>query len=720
MNKTVILAAVSVALFAVHADTIALEECAQGRMKSGWEHPRAGKSVSGNPLTVGGTVYTHGVGTHAPSICKIATGGNARAFAAMVGVDDETDGNGTVVFRVLGDGQVLAEVAAKGGEAAQPIQADLTGVKKVVLEVTDGGDDNYYDHADWCEAVFTFKDGTRPLRAAEMTRQLGILTPTGNGAPRINAPARYGVRPGRPILFKIPVTGDKPMKLGVGMSLAGEQEKQEIVSSESPETPVLLQKKSRIGKVGGEALGVVFDPETRTITGSLSEPGDYPLVITAENAKGKAEKTMTLVVGDKIALTPPMGWNSWNAFAGGVSEEKMRIATDKIVELGLDEHGYSYVNIDDFWQKNPQNAPGDPTLAGPERNADGTIAPNARFPDMKGLADYIHAKGLKAGLYSSPGPYTCGGCTGSWQHELQDAKSYAAWGFDYLKYDWCSYTQVESGDGHDKYRRPYLLMGRFLKMQPRDIVFSLCQYGWDEVGTWGTLADGQLWRTTGDIFDNWDSVCGGITAQAKLWPYSGPGSWNDADMLVLGRSVWGGNLTPNEMYTHISMWCMFASPLMIGCDLANIDDFTLSLLTNDEVLAIDQDELGAGAAKILLDEDAGWEIWARPLADGSMAFALLNANEEEQIVTIPFAKLGLRGKWAVRDLWRQADEGTFADAYAASVPGHATHLVKFSPREDAGLKPCLRDIRDNAWRLPFDDARAAARGTSAAACGGCD
>ena len=374
MNKTVILAAVSVALFAVHADTIALEECAQGRMKSGWEHPRAGKSVSGNPLTVGGTVYTHGVGTHAPSICKIATGGNARAFAAMVGVDDETDGNGTVVFRVLGDGQVLAEVAAKGGEAAQPIQADLTGVKKVVLEVTDGGDDNYYDHADWCEAVFTFKDGTRPLRAAEMTRQLGILTPPGDGSPRINAPARYGVRPGHPILFKVPVVGDKPMKIEV--SRAETQRKSN--SDLSDRSANALNSKTRALASASEESEFIslcasaplrelkFDPENRLVSGSLSEPGDYPLVITAENAKGKAEKVMTLVVGDKIALTPPMGWNSWNAFAGGVSEAKMRIATDKIVELGLDEHGYSYVNIDDFWQKNPQNARSEERRVGKE------------------------------------------------------------------------------------------------------------------------------------------------------------------------------------------------------------------------------------------------------------------------------------------------------------------------------------------------------------------
>ena len=683
------------AVFSLFGSTVVpLEETGLARMRSGFGSAKAGKSIDGNALRIGGVQYSRGVGTHAPGTHRVAAAGNALSFSAMVGVDDETSGKGSVVFRVVADGRTVSEVAAKGGESAKRITADLSGASRVVLEVADAGDGNYYDHADWCDAVFEFKDGTKPLSAAELTRQLDILTPKGDGGPRINAPARYGVRPGSPIIFKVPVVGDRPMKMSVA----------------------------------GLPYGAAFDAETHVISGTVAERGEYAISISAENEKGSAHKKMTLVVGDRIALTPPMGWNSWNAFAGGVSDEKMRTAVDRLCELGLDEHGYSYINIDDFWQKNPQNGKSDPTLAGPERNADGTIAPNSRFPDMKALADYIHAKGLKAGLYSSPGPYTCGGCTGSWQHELQDAKTYAAWGYDYLKYDWCSYTSVQSGDGHDKYRRPYLLMGRFLAMQPRDIVYSLCQYGWDDVPTWGAFAGGNLWRTTGDIFDTWQSVYGGINSQAALWQYSAPGAWNDADMLVLGRNVWAGNgggqedsrLTPNEQYTHMSMWCMFASPLMIGCDLTAIDEFTLSLLANDEVLAVDQDELGAAAARVLEDRDASTEVWARPLAGSSMAVALLNADDEEKVVTVPFAKLGMRGKWSLRDLWRQRDEGVFGDVYAVSVPGHATHLVKFTPVGDAGLKPCLRDIRDNAWRLPFDAARKS-RGTDAVSgCGRCD
>jgi len=690
MKKTICLFGLAAAFSAMAGNDILLENTDIARMKAGWGSAKASKSVDGKRLSIGGRVFEHGVGTHAPSVYRLPVGGNALSFRATVGIDDETGGKGSVVFRVLADGRLVAEVASKPGEASD-ISADVSGAKFVTLEVADAGDGNYSDHADWCDAVFTFKDGTAPIPFSSLTRQLGILTPKASPSPRINAPSRYGARPGRPILFKLPVTGLEPI---------------EVSAKGLPD-------------------GLSFDPATKILSGSIAKPGEYPVVFSARNTvAGRVEfKTVTFVIGEKLCLTPPMGYNSWNAFAGGVSEEKMRTAADKMIELGLDRHGYSYCNIDDFWQRNPENGKTDPTLAGPERHEDGSIWVNSRFPDMKALADYIHSKGLKAGLYSSPGPYTCGGCTGSWLHELQDAKSYAEWGYDYLKYDWCSYGAVATGEGREYHTRPYFLMGRFLRMQPRDIVFSLCQYGNENVPVWGEQAGGQLWRTTGDIFDTWASVYGGIRAQAKHWFYSRPGAWNDADMLVLGRTVWSkGRLTPNECYTHMSMWCMLASPLMIGCDLSLMDDFTLSLLTNDEVLSIDQDELGAAAALVIDGAKSGYEVWARPLADGTMAFALMNIDDSEMTVSFIFKDLGMRGKWKVRDLWRQKDEGTFEGSYSVSVPGHATHLVKFTPEEGAGLKPCLKDIRDNAWRLPFDADRAKAekRTLLSGDCGACD
>ena len=691
MKKPVCLVFLAAAFCATAGSDMFLEHTEISHMKTGWGNTNPGKSVGGNELSVAGRTFGHGVGTHAPSTYRLPVGGNALSFRATVGIDDETNGKGSVVFRVLADGKCVAEVSPKPGEAAE-IAADLAGERFVTLEVTDAGDGNYDDHADWCDAVFVFKDGTGAVPFSSLTRQLGILTPPEAKAPRINAPARYGARPGRPILFKLPVAGERPLELSV--------EGWDILE----------------GKLD-------FDPGTGIVTGSINKPGEYKVCFHARNKHGSATKFVTFVIGDKLCLTPPMGYNSWNAFAGGVSEEKMRIAADKMIELGLDRHGYSYCNIDDFWQRNPENGKTDPTLAGPERHEDGSIWVNSRFPDMKALADYIHSKGLKAGLYSSPGPYTCGGCTGSWLHELQDAKTYAEWGYDYLKYDWCSYGNVATGEGREYHTRPYFLMGRFLAMQPRDIVFSLCQYGNENVPVWGEQAGGQLWRTTGDIFDTWSSVYDGIRAQAKHWFYSRPGAWNDADMLVLGRTVWSkGRLTPNECYTHMSMWCMLASPLMIGCDLSLMDDFTLSLLTNDEVLEIDQDELGAAAALVIDGAANGYEVWARPLSDGTMAFALINTDDEEKVVSFAFGDLGMRGKWKVRDLWRQKDEGLFGGSYGASVPGHATHLVKFSPGEGARLKPCLKDIRDNAWRIPFDaDREKAGKKTLLPGdCGGCD
>ncbi len=687
MRKLEIAVALLMASFSLLADRVWLDETEISRMKSGWGDAKSCRSVGGNEIKIGGVAFKRGVGTHAPSSYKIPLGGNALAFVATVGIDDESGEKASVAFRVVADGKVVAEASPKRGEAVR-MKADLAGAKVAVLEV-DALGENWDDHADWADASFTFKDGTRPLSVASLTRQFGILTPAPAKSPRINGARRYGARPGRPILYKVAVTGEKPVRISVA----------------------------------GLPDGVVYNADNRTIAGSVAKPGEYELTVVAENAFGKAERKMSLVIGDTLCLTPPMGWNSWNAFAGGVSQEKMVAATDMIVKLGLDEHGYSFVNIDDFWQKNPENGKNDPTLAGPERNDDGTIAPNARFPDMKALADYVHSKGLKAGLYSSPGPYTCGGCTGSWLHELQDARSWAEWGYDYVKYDWCSYGGVATGEGHDRFRRPYFLMGRFLAMQPRDIVFSLCQYGWDDVPTWGAAAGGQLWRTTGDVFDTWASVYGSIRSQAAHWMNSKPGSWNDADMLVVGKNTWAkgdSRLSPNEQYTHISMWSMFACPLMIGCDLTLMDDFTLNLLTNDEVIEIDQDPLGAAAA--LVGEDGeGREIWARPLEGGAMAFALLNSADEEQTIEVDFAALGIKGKWKVRDCWRQKDEGVFEGKYAISVPGHATHLVRLSPDAGAGHLPCLVDVRDNSWRRAFEADRK--RTKTAAAnddCDGCE
>ena len=272
----------------------------------------------------------------------------------------------------------------------------------------------------------------------------------------LKLPYVFGVRPGRPVLFRLPVTGARPLKLSVS----------------------------------GLPEGLAFDAKTGRLTGTVAKPGDHRLVFTAENAYGRAEHAFTLSVGERLALTPPMGWNSWNCFGPTVSEKAVREAAEKIVSTGLADCGWTYVNIDDFWQNYQRDDGKYPDILGPKRVEDGTIAVNGRFGSLKALTDHIHGLGLKTGIYSSPGPLTCGGCTGSWRHEERDARAFADWGFDYLKYDWCSYDQVVRGEGRVSAWAPYCLMGRALAAQSRDIVFSLCQYGMDNVSTWGAMSDG--------------------------------------------------------------------------------------------------------------------------------------------------------------------------------------------------------------------------------------
>jgi alpha-galactosidase len=425
--------------------------------------------------------------------------------------------------------------------------------------------------------------------------------------------------------------------------------------------------------------GVAVDSSTGIISGEVAERGEFVVTLRAKNAVGAAEKKFKIICGDKIALTPPLGWNSWNCFASSVTEDKIKAAADAMVSSGLINHGWSYINIDDFWEVHKDSK--DPTLQGPQRTADGRILPNPRFPDMNRLTDFVHGKGLKIGLYSSPGPWTCGGCVASWQHEEQDARQYGEWGFDYLKYDWCSYGDVVKGQGEAYYQKPYQVMRAALDKVPRDIVFSFCQYGMGDVWTWGEETGGNCWRTTGDITDTWRSMSGIGFGQNGHEKYAGPGHWNDPDMLVVGSVGWGPSLhptrlTPNEQYTHISLWCLLSAPLLIGCDMTQMNDFTRSLLSNDEVLAVDQDSLGRQATRV--SQQGPLEVWVKDLEDGSKAVGLFNRGDEEAQVTARWG-LGMTDKRAVRDLWRQKDLGRFENEFISAVPRHGVVLVKIGP-----------------------------------------
>jgi alpha-galactosidase len=630
----------------ISAATVWLDDLDVNLTTQAWGDPHKNQSVDGHGLSIGGQSFEHGLGTHAESILLINLKNTAQTFSASVGVDGEVaNPAASVEFFVMGDGKILWQSGVmKAGDAAKNFNINLAGVKILMLKVGDAGDGISFDHADWADAKFETVGDMRPETISAPVEAGVILTPAASPKPKINGAEIFGVRPSSPFLFTIAATGDRPMTFA------------------ADNLPDCLE----------------IDPQTGQITGTLTNVGEYVVTLRAKNSLGAAKRKFKIIVGDKIALTPPMGWNSWNCFANAVSEERVKAAADAMVKSGLINHGWTYINVDDFWQNHRDSK--DSTLHGPFRDAQGNVVPNSRFPDMKGMADYIHGLGLKAGLYSSPGPWTCGGCTGSWQHEQQDAAQYAAWGFDYLKYDLCTYRDEMPAceTSLDVAQQPYRLMGEFLKQLPRDIVYSLCQYGEFDVWQWGASLGGNSWRTTGDISDCWGSLSGIGFNQDKTAPYAKPGNWNDPDMLIVGKVGWGHlhptRLTPNEQYTHISLWCLLSAPLLIGCDMTQLDPFTLNLLENDEVLAVDQDPLGKEAMTVAKNGET--RVYAKDLADGSKAVGLFNLGETETQVAVNWSDLGLKGKLQARDLWRQKDLGKFRNSFSATVPRHGVVLIR--------------------------------------------
>ncbi len=357
-----------------------------------------------------------------------------------------------------------------------------------------------------------------------------------------------------------------------------------------------------------------------------------------------------------LAPTPPMGWNSWNKFAEKVDDKSVREMADAMVSTGMKDAGYIYVNIDDTWEG--------------QRDAQGNIQSNSKFPDMKALADYVHGKGLKIGIYSSPGPKTCADYEGSYQHEEQDAKTWAAWGIDYLKYDWCSADKVyKPTDMPAVYKK----MSDALKATGRPIVFSLCQYGLQNVWEWGASVGGNLWRTTGDIEDNWKSMTTiGFDKQSGHEKYAGPGHWNDPDMLEIGN----GGMTATEYRTHLTLWAMLAAPLLAGNDLRSMTQETRDILMNKDVIAIDQDKLGQQGRRI--SKEGGGEVWAKQLENGDLAVAFFNRADGMIDIKAYGELLGLKGKHKMRDLWNHTDMGAFRDYYSLDVAAHGVVLLRIA------------------------------------------
>ncbi len=484
-----------------------------------------------------------------------------------------------------------------------------------------------------------------------------ILTPKAPDVPQINGAKVFGVRPGSPFLFIVPATGKRPIT---------------FVADNLPQ-------------------GLSIDSSTGLITGKLTTPGTYNVTFKAQNSIGTATREFKIVVGESIALTPPMGWNSWNCWAAQVSDKHVRASAKAMIDSGLVNHGWTYINIDDTWQ----------SKRGGPFNA---LQSNQKFPDMKGLCDYVHSLGLKCGIYSTPwvtsyagypggssddpngsweklANYESNKCLGKYAFDANDAQQYGQWGIDYLKYDWHTHQEKEIA-----------AMANGLKTTGRDIIYSLSA-GMDfgKAPLCAKLAN--CWRTTNDIRDGWtkkqmsESWAMGVT---EIWkdhlrwaPFSGPGHWADADMLVVGKVGWGSphpsKLTPDEQYTHISLWCLWSSPLLIGCPLDQLDSFTLNLLANDEVLALNQDPLGKMAKRVYAS--GATQVLVKELEDGSKAVGLFNTGEEPNTVKITWQQLGITGNQAVRDLWRQKNIGAYSDGFEAMVRSHGVILVRIQPEK---------------------------------------
>ena len=371
---------------------------------------------------------------------------------------------------------------------------------------------------------------------------------------------------------------------------------------------------------------------------------------------------------EMLAATPPMGWSTWNHFHHDISDALVRAQADALVSSGMRDAGYVYVNIDGGWEGS--------------RDAAGVLHPTSNFPDMKALGDYIHSKGLKFGLYTGPGPKTCAGAMASYGFEAQDARMFASWGVDFLKYDLCSFSNImkrESGGDQEKsdalMKAAYEKMHKNLLLTGRPIVFSMCQYGWGEVWEWGAQTGGNLWRTSGDISDSYDRMTSIGFREAGLSAYAGPGHWNDPDILEVGN----GGMNAEEQRTHFSLWAMLAAPLIAGNDVSAMTEQTKSILMNREVIAVDQDPLGKEGDRAYATGPL--EVWAKPLEGNTMAVALFNRLSGATRMTLRLKDVGWQGRAAARNLWTHEDVGVLSDVYTVTVPGHGVAMLHLSHLE---------------------------------------
>ncbi|MBI5692064.1 MAG: NPCBM/NEW2 domain-containing protein [Verrucomicrobia bacterium] len=611
-----------------------------------------------------GREHTRGLGAQSICVLTFRLDGQARRFTALVGPDDAGNREIPLRFQVLGDRRVLFDSGElRVGDTPRPVDVDLSGVEQLGLLVTDpvGGIANKRTYCNWADARLVMEGEARPGRQPNDGKRY-ILTPPPAAIPRINSPRVFGATPGHPFLFTVAATGQRPLRF----------------------------------EAEGLPAGLSLDPATGIISGRVGTRGTSRTRLTAINALGRATQELRIEIGDTIALTPPMGWNGWNAWADRIDRAKVLASAEAMVATGLIHHGWSYINLDDTWQ----GVRGGPLEA---------LQPNEKFPEFAEMVARIHALGLKVGLYSTPYVQSYAGYVGASSHfahggetregmahraefrrvgpyrfETNDARQMAEWGIDFLKYDWR--IDVASAER----------MSRALRHSGRDIVFSLSNNApFEKAADWARLAN--LYRTGPDIRDSWTSLYLTAFGLDHWAPFAGPGHWSDPDMMIIGNVSTGADmhptrLTPDEQYSHVSLFCLLSAPLLIGCPLEQLDAFTLGLLTNDEMIAINQDPLGRQARRAGIRD--GVEVWLKPLEDGSVAVGLFNTGDFGKTPQSYFrwantaparfefrpADWGLPGIWIARDAWRQLDLGAVAAALPCSIPHHGVVVLRLSRR----------------------------------------
>ncbi|MFR9503255.1 MAG: putative Ig domain-containing protein [Rikenellaceae bacterium] len=519
-------------------------------------------------------------------------------------------------------------------------------------------------------AAISCNNVTTEIYTPEIGEGMYIVTPPAADKPNINGAEVFGVRPSHPFLYTIAATGVRPMQ---------------FAADNLPE-------------------GLSIDPKTGIISGTINstEPKSYLVTLRASNAEGEATQPLEVIVGEEICLTPPLGWNSWNCWGPRVTQENVEASAKAMYDKGMVNYGWSYINIDDAWQSE---------VRGGEFYA---IMPNpVTFPDMEGMCDRIHAMGMKVGIYSTPwvtsyakhmggSSYTKDGkwdssmvdapktpskdkkwqALGTYDFDTNDANQWAAWGIDYLKYDWNPNDEIST-----------VRMAKALRNSGRDIVYSLsntCPK--DLVDVCREYV--HCWRTEGDLKDRWDQA-GSHKSICDIWPlhrewvnelYEGrAGHYADPDMLVVGYMDRGWNnemtpstLTADEQYSHIALWSLWSAPLLIGCPIERLDDFTLALLTNSEILDIQQDRNGIAGRSVVATESA--EIIVKELYNGDKAIGLFNLTDQSATITLNWDMAQLEGKQAIRDAWRQKDIGVYKDSFSAVVPSHGNVLIVVSKK----------------------------------------